>query len=214
MLSTHISYVPNGNSYRRIMCMKTLNCIIPLLCCLCILSCHSRQIEEKQEKNETFDTIFVSYKEGIYETSARTPCNLMKEWSVDEEVSEVVVIAKEHYDAIFSYLSENSNKGNDSTACEARIYVQAANNEICFDDVIDCACDINEKSVPVNDYILYLIRSLSGYYNYLDSIDLKLDRLIGEYGVPSNYINRVHKFTNWEDEYNYDGYRKVALIRE
>ena len=187
--------------------------VVPFLCCLCMLSCHSRQNRVQQETAESFDTIYVSYHKGVYETSVRTPCSLVKKWSESEDVSEVIVIDKRDYDAIFSYLSENADKGNDSTTCEARIYVQAAENEICINDVIVCACDVNEKDIPANDYALYLIRSLSGYYNYLDSLDLQFDRLIEKFGMPSCYQNKTIKDINWDDDAYYDDFRKVALVR-
>jgi len=193
--------------------MKTINSVIPLLCCLCMLSCHSRQNGVQQEKTDSFDTIYVSYHKGVYETSVRTPCSFVKKWSENEDISEVVFIDKRDYDAIYSYLTENANKGNDSTTCEARIYVRAAENEICIDDVIVCACDVNEKDIPANDYALYLIRSLSGYYNYLDSLDLQFDRLIEEFGLPSCYQNKNIKDANWDDDAFYDEFIKVALVR-
>ena len=124
--------------------------VVPFLCCLCMLSCHSRQNRVQQETAESFDTIYVSYQKGVYETSVRTPCSLVKKWSESEDVSEVIVIDKRDYDAIFSYLSENANKGNDSTTCEARIYVQAAENEICIDDVI-IWLSVNTELINFND---------------------------------------------------------------
>lgn len=193
--------------------MKTISCIILFLYCVCIISCHSRQVEKTQEGRDSNDTIFVSYQEGIYETSAPTTCKEMKEWSEDEEVSEVITINKEYYDAICSYLIENANKENDDMTCEARLYVQISEHEMCIGD-LGCACDINDKDIPANKYILYLIRSLSGYYNYFYSLDLQYDRLIKEYGMPVNYEDRTVKHINWEDEENYNDFRKVALVRE
>ena len=181
---------------------------------LCMFSCHSRNIEGMHEDNDSYDTIYVYYHKGIYETSTRTPCNEMKEWSEDEDVSEVIAIDKDDYGLIYSYLSEYSNKGNVFTACEARIYVRASEYEICIDDCLICACDTNEKEIPVDDHALYLIRSLSGYYNYFYSLDLQYDRLIKEYGMPVNYEDRTVKHINWEDEENYNDFRKVALVRE
>ena len=73
----------------------------------------------------------------------------MKEWSEDEEVSEVITINKEYYDAICSYLIENANKENDDMTCEARLYVQISEHEMCIGD-LGCACDINDKDIPAN----------------------------------------------------------------
>ena len=77
-----------------------------------------------------------------------------------------------------------------------------------------CACDINDNDIPIDDYALYLIRSLSGFYNYLDSLDLQFDRLIEEFGMPSCYQDKTVKYANWDDESFLDEYRKVALVRE
>lgn len=195
-------------------CMKLIIRILPLFCFLFLFSCHSKNIEGTQEEKDSYDTIFVYYHKGFYETSTRTPCSEMKELFEDEVVSETIAIDKDDYDLIYSYLSECSNKGTELTPCEASIYVRASAYDLCIDGCIICACDTNEKEIPVDNRALYLIRSLSGYYNYLDSLDLQFDRLIEEYGMPSNYEKRTSKPIDWDDEEEYDDYRKVALVRE
>ncbi len=214
--------------------MKQL--LIALLCCAYILSCSPQRHGERQKKESFYDTIFVSYQEGIYETSAATTCNQMKEWSVDEDVSEIVVIDKDSYDAICSYLTTVNDNGTTREGCEARLYVQVSAYEMCIGD-LGCACDVNDNGIPTDNYALYLIRSLSGYYNYLDSLDLQHDILINEFGIPSNYQKRIYpklavkgspdeygareivelvkdKKGEYVEESDYDDFRKVALVRE
>ena len=191
-----------------------MKCVIlsPLFIFLTMVSCSHQP--KQTEKVDSFDTIFVTYHKGVYETSAPTPCSRVKERAEKEEVSEVIAISQEHYDLIFAYLSENSNKGDTSKSCEARMYVQVSEYEMCIDDRIGCACDINDNDIPIDDYALYLIRSLSGFYNYLDSLDLQFDRLIEEFGMPSCYQDQTVKYANWDDESFLDEDRKVALVRE
>ena len=197
-----------------LMHMKTTSCVFMFFCCLSLLSCHSRQTGEQTGKADSFDTIYVTYHKGVYETSTSTPCKHVKKWAEKKSVSEVVAISQEDFDIIFSYLSENSNKGDTSMSCEARMYVQVSEYEMCIDDWIGCACDINDNDIPTDEYALYLIRSLSGFYNYLDSLDLQFERLIEKYGMPSNYQDKTVKFANWDDESILDEVRKVALVRE
>ena len=214
--------------------MKQL--LIALLCCAYILSCSPQRHGERQKKESFYDTIFVSYQEGIYETSAATTCSQMKEWSVDEDVSEVFVIDKDSYDAICSYLTTVNDNNTTREGCEARLYVQVSAYEMCIGD-LGCACDVNDNGIPTDNYALYLIRSLSGYYNYLDSLDLQHDILINEFGIPSNYQKRIYpklavkgspdeygareivelvkdKKGEYVEESDYDDFRKVALVRE
>lgn len=213
--------------------MKQL--VIGLLCCANMLSCCSRYSGARPDKQMVYDTIFVSYQEGLYEASAAITCKQMKDWSADEDVAEIVVIDKDDYDAICSYLSETSGKGTVREGCEARLYVQVSTYEMCVGD-LGCGCDVDDNTLPTDKYALYLIRSLSGYYNYLDSLDLQYDNLINEFGIPTNYQKRIYPklvvkgptdefgaCEIWEyvqdekgeyvDEYEYDDYRKVALVR-
>ena len=161
----------------------------------------------------------------------------MKEVAQEHDISEVIVIDKESYDTIYSYMSaiNVSDKRKDSYYCEARIFVQVSGYEMCIGTPL-CGCDANGNDAPTDNYVFYLIRSLSGYYNYLDSLDLQFDPLINEFGIPSNYQKRIfpkivimgspdeygecemvefvlNEKGEYVEESEYDDFRKVALVK-
>lgn len=182
------------------------------MCLACTTACNQfRSIVRNKSVSYLCDTIYVSYREGLYETSAPTKCSDIKKYSNEHTITEVITIEKKDFDIIYSFLSERQNKGSFSFPCEARLFVRTTTCEMCIGD-LGCACDMDDNSIPVSDYALFLIKSLSGYYNFLDSVDLQYDRLINEFGIPANYKRNKALPLDDEDFFDYDDFRKVALV--
>ena len=200
--------------------------IILILCSICLLSCNKRYPRGRQgDVKAAYDTIFVFYHEGTYETSCAVRCQDVKEGALESDISEVIVIDKESYDYIFSFLAgiNAAEKRTEFDFCESRVHVQVSEYEMCIGDMAGCGCNIYDNGIQTNDSALYLVLSLSGYYNYLDSLDLQFDYFINKYGIPSTYKKHEYKkpvvlpaneygeceIIGFDDEDS----RKVALVR-
>lgn len=198
--------------------------IIALLTALLYVSCVDK-VNNVVEKEDGYDTIFISYTPYLYETSVATPCSSIAEFGRCDNIELTIKeIRTEDFNLIADFVNHMKSMEQER-GCEARIHVKMGDSELCLGDFICCACDINDNVLNTSnsEYAIYKIKHLSGYYNCYDTLDIKYDELVRKYGVPEDYCHdsKPYLIELYTDEdggvYEFgmeEGIRRVALIRK
>ena len=200
--------------------MKNVLVIISVL----LLSCINKNGKASYCDEEINDTIFVTYAPYLFESSVMTSC---RELAEDAKCDSVQLVVKEislvDYDLIADFIKNVDYNGEDS-ACEARVHIKMGDRELCISDFICCACNLDDKGIDTSndEYAIYKLKQLSGYYNCFDSLDIQYDELIQKYGIPKDYRYENKKvltkggpdsFDDLDEfELNFEEIRRVAIV--
>lgn len=129
--------------------------------------------------NTKKDFVKVTFLTGPVETTVPFDVNSFK--VVDKSDCDTIIIPEKHFSTIKRVLVEHGRDFK-TMSCDERIYVLYDTIEVCFGD-FNCPMYNNEHL----DSVVYLIKSLSSYYNYFSIEELKEDPYIDKYGIPDTY---------------------------
>lgn len=164
--------------------MKTNSNLLSLILILFLCSCQSKQ--EKKHNSVNKETILVIYLTGDVETSSRIPCKRMGLNTYYESiVADTVQISHNDFSMINNLL-KNQKTSNIESSCDSRIYLKKDSVELCIGNN-NCVSNIDNKSIDMDIKTVYLIKCISGYYNFFSKEQLLCDEGIIKYGIPKNY---------------------------
>ena len=153
--------------------------LIILICCLILISCIKDNINSKSD-------IYISFEKEIIIDYERKCENLDLS---KEDFYENIDAKKKDIDYIISeinHLKKVDQKIDDSFNSSFILYIKSKDILICISN--DNLIKKNGVNVSSNDSLIYIIKSISRYYNYYDKDYLiHNDRLINKYGLPKDY---------------------------
>jgi len=144
------------------------------------------------------DVIIVYYKHGFVDTSTSIPCSKMRESALNEKKRDYI-----HFDTVYvthpdfakikNYISNMqvvpSDDKTEIPGIDSRIVAVYDTLAVSFgENFAEYGANSNNQLVYSNNEIVYLLKSLSGYYNYFDDAELLVFfPEIKEYGIPATY---------------------------
>lgn len=143
------------------------------------------------------DTITVYYLHGFVDTNISKKCSEMKEMAMNDEISpyvkyDTICITHADFVRLKNYVT-NQKVISDSTikicSIDSRIVAVYDTLAVSFGDTRNLyGSNQNGEFVCATNEIVYLIKSLSGYYNYFDKEDLlSFFPEIKHFGIPKTY---------------------------
>lgn len=150
-------------------------------------------------KSERPDTIIVYYLHGFVDTNISKECSVMREMAMKDKHSELVkydtiCIAHSDFVKLRDYIS-STKVVRDTTigvpGIDSRIVAVYDTFAVSFETTYNkYGANARNEIVYANSEIIYLLKSLSGYYNYFDKKDLLLFfPEIKKYGIPKTHKN-------------------------
>lgn len=134
---------------------------------------------------------------GFVETNRSIPCSESKQTAMSEQTFptkelDKVIIRHKDFMKIKSYMQNMcvvSSTETEIPSIDSRITIVYDTLAVSFNDTYTkYGSNAKNQLVYANNEIAYLIKSLSGYYNYFDKKDLLMwFPEIKEYGIPSTY---------------------------
>jgi len=143
-------------------------------------------------------SIEVLFYKGDVETVVSIKCGEIKNtYALKSDTS---LLTEGKYDELIGKIKslKESEDNKDVENCDVRIqvkvkYENGITHEICIDGF---NCLIKDgKKMKRDDYLIYLIRNYSGYYNYFSKSDLYFDEL-KKIGIPNDYRDLTIKRKN------------------
>lgn len=151
-----------------------------------------------REKNNTAIRIVnVCYAKGFIEKSHPIECGLIKYMPYYLKQDTMILDAKILYE--IEQQVDKLVKDSNSIDCDIRIECEVIfkNNKtikLCIGG-FNCIL-LNNIKMKTNDYLVYLIRQYSGYYNYFSKENLIYFDELKKNGIPANYkdYSKIGKF--------------------
>lgn len=160
--------------------------ILHALICILLIGCTSNNS----------DTIIVYYLQSLIDTSIPKSCSVMKKSAMSDRISPFIrydTICIQHSDFVkLKEFISNQNIVHDTInrfCIDSRIVAVYDTLAVSFGETENMyGLNQNDKIVYANNEIIYLLKSLSGYYNHFDKEDLlSFFPEIKEFGIPKTY---------------------------
>ena len=163
--------------------MKYIFKIFLLIVLSSYISCNNKKNDDDiQEKK----TISLFYLTGNIETVSKLSCDYFyNNTEIKNESADTIIISLKDFKRIENF-SNNSKLITKNSECDVRMILQLENNQICIGES-SCITNIYDKKIQTDLSNIYLIKKLSGYFNYFSEEELKNDETIKKYGIPNNY---------------------------
>lgn len=143
------------------------------------------------------DTIVVYYLHGFVDTSISKTCLEMKKMAMNDESSrfvryDTICITHSDFLKLRNYVSNPKlvpEKIKNVGGLDSRIVVVYDTLAVSFETTTNQYGENSRNEIVyANNEIVYLLKSLSGYYNYFDKEDLlQFFPEIKEFGIPKTY---------------------------
>lgn len=166
--------------------MSIKRIILQAFICIFFIGCTS----------ERPDTIIVYYLHGIVDTNISKQCSVMREMAMKNKRSEgvrydTICIAHSDFVKLRDYIS-STKVVRDTTIgdldIDSRIVAVYDTLAVSFETTYNkYGANARNEIVYANSEIIYLLKSLSGYYNYFDKEYLLYFPEIKVYGIPKTY---------------------------
>lgn len=164
-------------------------------------------------KSKCPDTIIVYYMNGFVDTNINIPCSERKQVAVSDKYSETteydcIVINHNDFIKIKNYLQNMrlvpQEIKTEISDIDSRITVVYDSLAVSFGETYTkYGADANNKLVYGNEEVIYIIKSLSRYYNYFTKSELQMwFPEIKKYGIPSTYKHVVYEKFTYEERKN------------
>lgn len=154
---------------------------------LVILSLYISCKENKKDNNiQEKKTISLFYLTGKIETVSKLTCDYFyNNAEIKKESADTIIISLKDFKRIDFFLN-NSKLMNKKSDCDIRMMLKFENNKICIGE-LNCTNNNYGQTLQTDLSNIYLIKKLSGYFNYFSEEELQNDETIKRYGVPDNY---------------------------
>ena len=171
-----------------------------------IVSCTNSTV-----KNNLYpsDSIVVIFWKGSVDFNIIQPCSTSFKNASLMAADTIISIEKNKFTTIKKALKEAKVQKNQGL-CNASIYVKTDSTEICLCDM-NRAYNRKDEQIALDLYTIYLIKSESGFYNYVHESLLDTYEEIRKYGIPAN-----HKYflSDVKKPIRFAPTSKVILIKE
>lgn len=168
--------------------MKTF--LLFLISSIMLASCATDST--KTSWTEASDSIVVTFKPGLWESSAATPCNIVFDKIEKTDVDTVIKLPTDEFKKIKTALTTAKKKGGENV-CDAILQVKTDTFRTCICS-FNRAYNIDNEEIYINEEVIYLLKSRSGYYNYIEKDMLRYDRGIKKFGIPKDYKFTYNKY--------------------
>jgi hypothetical protein len=145
--------------------------------------------KDRNESNLSNRTVEIIYLKGSFDTFTSLKCgSLHKSKSIP--IKDTILYDEKLIGRIINQVRKLNTIQNIANPCDTRI--QCRITESNGDSLLLCIGEFNclfldGKSVESNDSLVYLIKKMSGYYNYFTKESLIYFREIKKFGIPSDY---------------------------
>ena len=148
-----------------------------------IISCR-----QNSSTTEHFDILFIP---GFKETYIQVNCQtLIDDWATHTSRPDTNIIDHNSFELIKRFMTKN-HQNDTSKACNSRLLIRLDSISLCI-GTDTCVSNLKGHIINRDMRVLYLIKCISGYYNYIQVEDLKNLPEIKIFGIPKNYrFNRT-----------------------
>ena len=141
---------------------------------------------KKESKMNSPKAISLFYFTGSIDAINGLSCDYMhNNIEIKKELADTIAISNNDFNRIKNFLNKNELITQGSR-CDVRMILEFESNQICIGE-FNCITNINEDYIESDLSNIYLIKYLSGYFNYFTKEQLIYDETIKKYGIPNNY---------------------------
>lgn len=127
--------------------------------------------------------------------------------SVKNRIPKTIKVSKIDFLRLNNYF-DGLNILKNRSDCDARMYVKSDAYEYCI-NVDNLVCNNSDSTSKDDLETIYLLKCITGYYNYFSRDKLYNDLAIKRFGIPKNYKYHYNLPTIKKEEF-----MKVELIEE
>ncbi|MDO5760283.1 MAG: hypothetical protein Q4Q06_04600 [Bacteroidota bacterium] len=186
--------------------------ILQAFLCIFLMGCAS----------EVPDTIIVYYLHGFVETNISKPCSELREIAIAGRKSplvkfDTISIAHSDFAKLKDYVSKPTvvaDTVKHICSIDSRIVAVYDTIAVSFETTKNkYGANSSNELVYANNEIIYLLKSLVGYYNYFDKEYLLMFfPEIKEYGIPKTYKRFTPPITDPNIENIYPLHSRIILV--